>query len=989
MEDDPFDDFGGDDFEAALVAAAEAVEAKKRLVVDSGSLQAQSTNKQKCVHQPSAKTVPLPRPAYVKPAPAVPAPQRFPFPYPQPYDIQTGFMRQLWDTLETGRIGIFESPTGTGKSLSMICGAVHWLLVRGEHYTQQKIRRSVLEHQEMGAAKLPAPRYPGASKPDKTLWTPMVSVDVGDRQGGISDRYLPNPGRRQRSSLLKPMRKRHTSGGQDEEEEEPDWVTDFKNKKVEQACDDINEKRSEAQAMLTKRMEKVRKRMHESRADRQQLQLKRSKKENSAEDTKGDEGDTENLVEDYVSGGEDADGSISLFGLDDSEDEEDLSLRPVLGATDEDIPAGIKILFCSRTHSQISQFINELKKTEFAEKIKIISLGSRNNLCINEKLKKKARSITRLNDGCKDLQKNSKTSKEGNCPYFDTELHKSFASLSLSKVNDIEDLVKVGRRTRTCPYYGSRESVESADIVTMPYSMLLHKKTRESLGVKLEDHIVILDEAHNVIDNINALYSCSIFSAFVVASSLQLKMYKARYEKRLNAKNLSYINQILTVLRSLEIFFEDLEKKHCKDAIFTINDFLSKVGIDDMNMIKVNRYLDKSKLCNKLHGFVVKKSAASSDIAYDTPEADQPGKLEFADQMSEALSGPVAIEISKHMSPLSMIQTFLSALLNSDSDGRVRVQSNADGTIWLKYIMLNPAIHFQSIVQESRSIILAGGTMQPVSGMIRDLLAVTPEEVDLYSCGHVVPAENLMTMVLERGPTGRPFNFTYSDRQSASQMDELGVLLVELCGLVPKGLVVFFPSYGYQDTIIEHWKKSGTLARIGSRKSLFLEPRESSQVENTLRTYKNVIDSKSAGAIMFCVVNGKMSEGINFGDDMARAVVMVGLPFANSSDSELKEKIKFLQQRYGNDQVGREYYEDLCMKAVNQSIGRAVRHIDDYAAILLVDGRYKRASIRKKLPKWMMTELKTPSMYGGSLGAASMLRRFYERLRQKYNNERI
>ena len=70
MEDDPFDDFGGDDFEAALVAAAEAVEAKKRLVVDCGSLQAQSTNKQKCVHQPSAKTVPLPRPAYVKPAPA-------------------------------------------------------------------------------------------------------------------------------------------------------------------------------------------------------------------------------------------------------------------------------------------------------------------------------------------------------------------------------------------------------------------------------------------------------------------------------------------------------------------------------------------------------------------------------------------------------------------------------------------------------------------------------------------------------------------------------------------------------------------------------------------------------------------------------------------------------------------------------------------------------------------------------------------------------
>lgn len=37
--------------------------------------------------------------------------------------------------------------------------------------------------------------------------------------------------------------------------------------------------------------------------------------------------------------------------------------------------------------------------------------------------------------------------------------------------------------------------------------MLLHQATRESLGVDLKDNIVVLDEAHNVIDAILEMHS--------------------------------------------------------------------------------------------------------------------------------------------------------------------------------------------------------------------------------------------------------------------------------------------------------------------------------------------------------------------------------------------------------------------------------------------------------------------------------------------------
>ncbi|TRY89347.1 hypothetical protein DNTS_030250 [Danionella cerebrum] len=51
---------------------------------------------------------------------------KFPFPF-QPYPIQESFMEALYAALDQGKIGIFESPTGTGKSLSLICGALTWL----------------------------------------------------------------------------------------------------------------------------------------------------------------------------------------------------------------------------------------------------------------------------------------------------------------------------------------------------------------------------------------------------------------------------------------------------------------------------------------------------------------------------------------------------------------------------------------------------------------------------------------------------------------------------------------------------------------------------------------------------------------------------------------------------------------------------------------------------------------------------------------------
>ena len=51
------------------------------------------------------------------------------------------------------------------------------------------------------------------------------------------------------------------------------------------------------------------------------------------------------------------------------------------------------------------------------------------------------------------------------------------------------------------------------------------------------------------------------------------------------------------------------------------------------------------------------------------------------------------------------------------------------------------------------------------------------------------------------------------------------------------------------------------------------------------------------------------------------------------------------------------------MKAVNQSIGRAVRHKDDWAAILLLDQRYRAQGVQGALSTWVREGLDVPASF--------------------------
>ena len=91
--------------------------------------------------------------------------------------------------------------------------------------------------------------------------------------------------------------------------------------------------------------------------------------------------------------------------------------------------------------------------------------------------------------------------------------------------------------------------------------------------------------------------------------------------------------------------------------------------------------------------------------------------------------------------------------------------------------------------------------------------------------------------------------------------------------------------------------------------------------------------------IFMCTCRGKLSEGLNFTDKLARACLMVGIPYQVVNNPRVVLKKEYFTLKYKrSDQIsGDSWYKITAMREVNQIIGRCIRHVDDYSCIFLVD----------------------------------------------------
>lgn len=245
------------------------------------------------------------------------------------------------------------------------------------------------------------------------------------------------------------------------------------------------------------------------------------------------------------------------------------------------------------------------------------------------------------------------------------------------------------------PNSSCRQVTKCVQIVTAPYPLLLQKTARDALGISFKDHVVIVDEAHNLMDAILGIYTIEVSLAQLQRGREQLTVYLQKYRNRLKGKNRVYVTQIVRLLDSLITYLQvGCSRDSGTSGTVRAVDLLAGKGVDQINLYKLMQYLQESKLARKVEGY-----------ALYVVEQDEKDKSDRTLEKARQTAVPV----------LTHIQSFFLALMNPASEGRFfwTKGAGAVGTS-LKYLLLDPSEHFRAIVESARAVILAGGTMSPV-----------------------------------------------------------------------------------------------------------------------------------------------------------------------------------------------------------------------------------------------------------------------------------
>ncbi|KAF8562533.1 hypothetical protein P879_08183 [Paragonimus westermani] len=677
-----------------------------------------------------------------------------------------------------------------------------------------------------------------------------------------------------------------------------------------------------------------------------------------------------------------------------------------------------KIYYCTRTHKQIAQIVRELRKTKY-RRAKMTILSSRQHTCINPMIKRATnvteacqnllltgfcgfdqprkksdivRTINRLDSrGAWDLEDFVESlSHIPSCPYF--------CARKLAKTADIV----------FCPYNYLLDPINRSatdlelknNVVILDEAHNIEDASREAASFKITEHQLLTAE-----DNLQNLAKRNVepelCSSLISVLNSMLRMMKLTRSRLVRAGESAQPTQVWTGLEISGLMTtvglgpeKSSEMLHVFRTLVSQTTDSSDHNLSDSEQIK--------PAASTLHLF-----ESLFVLLRFMFRNDQKNLADYRVVLMETVS----YERKSSNHSISEADGSLDLWLSKRSSKAQYVESRE---LSLNFWCLNPSIVFSELAAEVRCLILVSGTLSPLDSLEAELGVAFPVRLE---ANHVISKDRFLVTALSHGPGGTRLCATYQHQNTYTFQDELGQLVLEACRLVPGGVLCFLPSYSLLDKLAQRWETTNLISALRQVKHVMFEPRSSIGLDSWLNEFYAAVDdtglsslrarkpkcddahatniddsfaqspdNRSSGALVFAVCRGKVSEGLDFADAYGRLVIAVGIPYPAFNNPLVQQKREFnditrrlpvstpdsLNRSFTSPDSptakesnflftprrvlsGSEWYDAQAYRALNQALGRCIRHMNDWGAVLLADARFVEQPARymRGISRWI------------------------------------
>jgi DNA excision repair protein ERCC-2 len=649
-----------------------------------------------------------------------------------------------------------------------------------------------------------------------------------------------------------------------------------------------------------------------------------------------------------------------------------VSLLSLIVAYQQFYPEHRKLIYCSRTMSEIEKALAELKalmkyradQLGEVEDFRALGLTSRKNLCLHPSVKRE-KSGSVVDARCRSLtagfvkEKKERGEDVELCVYHENLDLLEPHNLLPTGVWTLDGLARYGEEHKQCPYFTSRRMMPFCNVIIYSYHYLLDPKIAERVSKELsKDCIVVFDEAHNI-DNVCIeslsidLTEDSLRKAGRGAANLERKITEM---KATDAQKLQ--NEYAKLVEGLQAADEARDEGAFMSNPALPDDLLKEAVPGNIRRAEhfvafLKRFVEYLKTRMKIMHVI---SETPQSFLQNVKELTfiERKPLRFCAERLTSLVRTLELSNIEDYQPLQEVASFATLLATYDTGFLLILEPFETETATvpnpvLHLTCLDAAIAIKPVFERFSSVIITSGTISPLE-MYPKMLGFSAVVIESYAM--TLARRSFLPMIVTRGSDQGSISSGFKTRNDPSNVRNYGNLLVEYSKLTPDGVVVFFPSYLYMESIISMWQGMGILDQVWKNKLLLVETPDSQETSLALETYRTAC-SNGRGAVLLCVARGKVSEGIDFDHHYGRTVLCIGVPFQYTESRILKARLEFLQETYRIK--AKDFLSFDAMRHSAQCLGRVLRGKDDYGIMVMADKRFEKK--RDELPKWISSAI--------------------------------